>query len=418
MPNPGGYALGIGYQAFLAKIGGTEGFRGPIKSAIASYIAENGSAADPEPLKAEIRAAIARADAGGRSLSELERYTSDKHLDGIFDWVRAHHGDQPPRPKPVPPDSGALDKLVVEFNAKFAVFNEAGKAVIYRQQVDPVLDRSVLVRIEFTDLKKLYMNQRVPILSPDGETVMKSAAELWLVSKKRRQYLEGVVFDPTREAPPSYWNLYTGFGVAPTPGDWSLMRQHIREVICAGEREYYAYLINWAARMVQFPAEPGEVAVVMRGEEGVGKGILARYLIRCLGQHGIHVSSAEHLVGNFNAHLRGAIFLFADEAFFAGDKKHEGRLKALITDSFFTVEGKYRVRGHGQKHAAHHYGIEFRLGHPSEPEGPAMVYARCARHAPRRSRLLPQDCGANGQWRPPCHALRFVASGHLRIRSA
>ena len=205
-----------------------------------------------------------------------------------------------------------------------------------------MLDRSVLVRIEFTDLKKLYMNQRVPILRPDGETVMKSAAELWLASKKCRQYLEGVVFDPTRKAPPSYWNLYTGFGVAPTPGDWSLMRQHIREVICAGEREYLCL-------SDQLGRPNGSVSGGARRSRrrharrrGRRQGHPSALPDPALGQHGIHISSAEHLVGNFNAHLRDAIFLFADEAFFAGDKKHEGRLKALITESFFTVEGKYR----------------------------------------------------------------------------
>ena len=35
-------------------------------------------------------------------------------------------------------------------------------------------------------------------------------------------------------------------------------------------------------------------------------------------------------------------FLFADEAFFAGDKQHVGVLKALITEPYLTIEGKYQ----------------------------------------------------------------------------
>jgi D5 N terminal like len=96
-PSPGGYEPGLGVEAYLAKLGGPQGFRAPIVSAIASYISVHGSAAAREPIKQLVRAAIARADHRGRSASEIERYESDKHLDEIFDWVLAHHGDQPPK---------------------------------------------------------------------------------------------------------------------------------------------------------------------------------------------------------------------------------------------------------------------------------------------------------------------------------
>jgi len=47
-------------------------------------------------------------------------------------------------------------------------------------------------------------------------------------------------------------------------------------------------------------------------------------------------------VGNFNAHLRDAVMLFADEAFFAGDRQHESVLKGLITEPTLPIEGKYQ----------------------------------------------------------------------------
>ena len=96
------------------------------------------------------------------------------------------------------------------------------------------------------------------------------------------------------------------------------------------------------ARLVQFPAQQGEVAIVLKGIEGAGKGIVARALLYILGQHGLTISHAKHLTGNFNAHLRDAVFLFADEAFYAGDKAHVGVLKALITEPTLTIEAKYK----------------------------------------------------------------------------
>jgi len=79
----------------------------------------------------------------------------------------------------------------------------------------------------------------------------------------------------------------------------------------------------------------------MRGVEGTGKGTLARALKHLLGQHGLAISNSKHLTGNFNAHLRDCVFLFADEAFFAGDRQHVGVLKSIITEPYLTVEAKY-----------------------------------------------------------------------------
>ena len=80
----------------------------------------------------------------------------------------------------------------------------------------------------------------------------------------------------------------------------------------------------------------------MRGGEGTGKGILARALKHLFGQHGISVTNAKHLTGNFNGHLRDAVLVFGDEAFYAGDKAHVGVLKVIITEPTITVEAKYR----------------------------------------------------------------------------
>ena len=80
----------------------------------------------------------------------------------------------------------------------------------------------------------------------------------------------------------------------------------------------------------------------MRGGRGTGKGFFARWVKKMLGQHGIHITNARHIVGHFNAHLRDCIFCFADEAFFAGDKQHASILKGLITEPTIMVEAKYR----------------------------------------------------------------------------
>jgi hypothetical protein len=233
-----------------------------------------------------------------------------------------------------------LDDLVARFNARYAVVNEAGKAIVYEQRLDAVLDRKVLVRIEFAALRKFYMNKRLTITR--SKPVAKSEADWWLENENRREYLDGVVFDPTNRAPATYWNLWSGFAVEPQSGDWSLMQNHILEVICGRNNEYAEYVLNWLTRMFQQPNKAGEVALVLRGPKGSGKGLLGHWIRRAWGAHGIHITNAKHLIGNFNVHLRDCVFLFADEAFFAGDKQHEGVLKGLITEPTLPIEGKYQ----------------------------------------------------------------------------
>lgn len=238
----------------------------------------------------------------------------------------------------------AIDKLVAEFNDKFMVVNEAGRAVIYAPAEDPILHRRYFDRLGFGDLRQLYMNRVIEVGQDEkGNPILRPVAEVWLHHLERRQFIRGVTFDPSgRTTPEGTLNLWQGFAIQPRRGSWERLRVHIRDVICCGNREHYEYLIRWLARLVQHPAEQGEVAIVMRGTEGTGKGTLARAMKRILGQHALAISNSKHLTGNFNAHLRDCVFLFADEAFFAGDRQHVGVLKSIITEPYLTVEGKYQ----------------------------------------------------------------------------
>ena len=240
-------------------------------------------------------------------------------------------------------DGLTLDQVVERMNGKYMVVNENGKAFIYEPGFDQTLGRRRITRIKFNDFRELYLNATaVTGVNANGNPVIKTWANAWLEHKDRAQYLGGVVFDPSGKSPKDVYNLWQGFHIAPVKGDWSLLRDLIRDVICNGNIEHFGYLMSWMALMVQKPAQPGEVAVVMRGLKGTGKGTLAKALHHIIGQHALTISNAKHLTGSFNAHLRDCVFLFADEAFFAGDRSRIGTLNNLITDPHLTIEGKGR----------------------------------------------------------------------------
>jgi hypothetical protein len=201
-------------------------------------------------------------------------------------------------------------------------------------------------RFTFADFYKMHQNRRLTkeVADPKrpGKTkdLTQSIAIWWLNDPRRREHLAGVVFDPTEEVSRDHWNLWRGFGVQPRRGSWRLLRQHLFEVVCSREQRDFRYLLDTMARLFKHPALPAEVAVVMKGDEGCGKGILGRALYRIMGQHGLHISHPEHLRGKHNAHLRDCVYLFADEAFYAGDKQHESILKAIITENTLAIEPK------------------------------------------------------------------------------
>ena len=285
------------------------------------------------------RARIIRTSPELKDPSELYLANPKEFVDTFNKWLEAAE-PAPPGVIEAPPRH-PLDDIIDEFNTKYAVVNEAGQAIVYQRVVDPILERSVLFRISFADLKKFYQNRPITI-EVGNRSITKSAAEWWLGHEDRRQFLEGVIFDPTNRAPDNCWNLWSGFAVTPAPGDWSLMRDHIRSVICSGVEHHSDYILNWLGRLFQLPNRQGEVALVFRGAKGVGKGIVGRWIVKAFGQHGIHIFNPIQLVGRFNLHLRDCLILFGDEAFYAGDRQHEGVLKGLITEPYLPIEGKGR----------------------------------------------------------------------------
>src|SRR5262245_12718548 len=94
------------------------------------------------------------------------------------------------------------------------------------------------------------------------------------------------------------------------------------------------------AHGLQRPWERPRTAIATRGGEGVGKGICWKEYGALFGLHFIHLFSSRYLLGNFNSHLKNALVVHSDEAFWTGDKQQEGVLKAMVTEEFRWIELK------------------------------------------------------------------------------
>jgi Bifunctional DNA primase/polymerase, N-terminal/Family of unknown function (DUF5906)/Primase C terminal 2 (PriCT-2) len=238
--------------------------------------------------------------------------------------------------------------LLAEFNRDYCVVRDGGKTRVlsferHEQRINARLTHTRLVPIttSFEDFRNFHLNRRMAIQVGD-RTIRTSAGKWWLEHRDRRTY-PGLVFEPAGgELVDERLNLWRGWGVEPKSGDWSLMRRHIEEVLANGVVTHATYILNWLAWTVQHPSERAEVALAFRGKRGTGRGTLGNAMVHIFGQHGSHLSSSRHVTGNFNAHMRDCCFLFADEAFWPGDKAAEGALKRLITEPYLAIEAKHR----------------------------------------------------------------------------
>ena len=234
-----------------------------------------------------------------------------------------------------------IDPWLHDFNEKYAVVkNYGGKCLVISDQYDHSLDRERLTRQTFGTFKEAYSNKQVQIGTDKFNNPKYMPAGKWWLENEHRRQFSTIAFAPERILPDDVYNLWKGFSVTSVPGDCSLFLDHILYNVCSGDEVYYDYLIKWMARAVQDPHLPGYVAIVMRGGRGVGKSFFAHTFGQMFGRHYMHISNSGHLVGNFNSHLRDLVVLFADEAFFAGDKKHESILKTLVTEEQMAIEAK------------------------------------------------------------------------------
>lgn len=234
----------------------------------------------------------------------------------------------------------AINPWLRELNERFAVIgNIGGKCRVVEEVMDHALKRSRLTRQSFDDFRNRFMHKLTQVgVNNQGLPIMKPVGKWWLENEHRRQF-DTIVFAPGREVKGAY-NLWKGFAVSAKPGSCEKFLDHVRRNVCNNDEVLYNYLIGWMARTVQEPDSPGEVAVVLRGGKGTGKSFFAKQFGSLFGRHFLHVSNPSHLIGNFNSHLRDVVVLFADEAFYAGDKKHASILKTLITEETIQIEAK------------------------------------------------------------------------------
>ena len=196
-----------------------------------------------------------------------------------------------------------------------------------------------------------YQNKSVEYEDTEGKTKSVPLGKYWLEHPRRRSYSGGVIFDPSCGRDPNAFNTFDGLPIVPVAGESHLpWLEHLTDTICKGDSTHAHHVLSWLAAPLQAPGRKLGTSIILRGDEGSGKGTFVRPIGLLYGRHYQHIYGIEGIIGRFNSHLEDKLLIYADEAIWGGLKGSVGTINALITESVLNVERKHSdmrtVRNH------------------------------------------------------------------------
>ena len=252
------------------------------------------------------------------------------------------------------------DKAVERLNKSHAMITLGGKIKVMiwgkkKQWLtgNRMVEYPELDFLSVQDMGHFYMNDTVLI----GQREV-NVAEVWIKHRNRKHY-NGLEFDPSNDKLPQQgeaWNIWfdwwsgeSGYQRFLDKKKYSQIKSgkqatsmcvtyldHIRKNICGnfvGEDNVKAvkYVLYWMADCLVNPTKR-RTCIALRGAPGVGKGQFVGKFSELFGNHFVHLTNSDQMTDQFNWHLKDNLLLFADEAFFAGDRKQANAMKGLITE--------------------------------------------------------------------------------------
>jgi hypothetical protein len=219
-------------------------------------------------------------------------------------------------------------------NKYHSFVTDGSKGVIFRE----INNR--IQTLEISAFKAWCANKSVPVTSINAEgnklTEQVKLFDLWFNSRLRFEYTT-VDFDPSKtfdrnDRRNDVYNMWRGWETVAKPGSYKEALQFIYEIICDRNKKHFFWVLSWIADLVQNPADPKGVALVLIGSKGIGKTFFGEMICALLGEQYTFITANKNdIFGDFNGHLSNLMFLVGEEAIWAENRHNEAILKVLIS---------------------------------------------------------------------------------------
>jgi hypothetical protein len=223
---------------------------------------------------------------------------------------------------------------IMEINKYYAVVQLGSKTKILKQGTCPINGWPKVDFLAPDDFKLRFNKYRYV-----EEGRKEGLGSLWLRNPERREY-EEVIFSPGSSSN-QHFNLWQGFPIRPVQSDKAdRFLAHIDENMAGGNDEIGKHIKALMADAIQNPGSRPGVALVLLGDQGVGKSFFAEQFGSLFGPHYTTIHNPRHVFGDFNASLCQMLMVFVDEVTWVGDERSQGILKGLITAPSINIERK------------------------------------------------------------------------------
>lgn len=174
----------------------------------------------------------------------------------------------------------------------------------------------------------------------------------WIMDPAIREYEKLVFSPPPLGVASDTYNLWSGFaverydpGAMPVDMDSEAVRAYIDLVsaLCGRNEAVTSYLLDWIAQLFQRPAIKTGIAVLLTGEEGVGKNRLTDLLREMVGPKDCFLQTASPsstLYGRFTRLREGRMLIVINESSGSDNFAANDIIKDMITCDEFVSEGK------------------------------------------------------------------------------
>ena len=189
--------------------------------------------------------------------------------------------------------------------------------------------------IKMSDLAKMYSHLLAhdpKDKNPESET---SFVGIWNCDKNMRIYDNADIIPPPNICPKDTFNLWTEFPILDVPldetADTSRLYTHL-DYTANHDPKKKEYILNWFAQLLQEPGKKSRVALLIKGDEGSGKSIVAeKFLEKIIGLDKMNVTcDIDKILGKFSDST-GKLLTVLNEATGSDTFKLLEKLKDYIT---------------------------------------------------------------------------------------
>ncbi len=263
-----------------------------------------------------------------------------------------------------------LNKFTIEFGDSYD-FNYTKEIINKSQNIDEdlfnyfnhyhakIINKSKFIKMKFRndifdELEETDITEQNLIISykdliyfkeiEDGKKIKIHFIHEWINNINKQTYND-VIHHPKLNNIMNL-NLFTGFNIKYIDdfnvNESKIQRilNHILTVFCGSDKEIYNYFICWLSHIFQKPETKTGIAMMMRSDEGAGKGTFRDFIMSLLGERNVANIDDYKKIMQFNGILSNKLFTFFDEL----PKNNNDMDLFLNTMKSYITENKIMIR--------------------------------------------------------------------------